>query len=530
MELEALKPEIHSLSLPDLIKFWDAMERTHGDNAVRQLCLVDRFYLLARACKRHDALHPWLLARCREVEANTDNMLDLWAREHYKSTIITFAGTIQEILKNPEITISIFSHTKAIARKFFRQIRFELESNHVLLKVFDDVLYANPSRDAPKWSDETGIVVKRKSNAKEATLEAWGLVDGQPTGAHFELRIYDDVVTRESVTTPEQVKKTTEAWELSDNLGMVGGKKWHVGTRYHFGDTYHAILERGALRARLHAATDNGQPDGNPVLMTPAQWADKKLVQGPATIACQMLQNPIAGQEAMFDVTDLREYEIRPKTLNVYILVDPARSIKKGSANTAISVVGIDTARNKYLLDGLDHRLDLRGRWLAVRDMRLKWTNQQGVQNVYVGYEGFGARADLDYFNEQMEIEKGSFVIKELMWPRDGDGSKDDRVQRLGPDLRAHKFFIPLDCKTLTSQQKMVSDIGQSYRVAKPIRKKDSDGKIYDLTKSFKEQVMYYPYAPLKDLIDATSRIYDMEPRPPIIIDSADLCPESYND
>jgi hypothetical protein len=47
----------------------------------------------------------------------------------------------------------------------------------------------------------------RQSNPKEATVEAHGLVDGQPTGAHFRLRIYDDVVTLESVTTPEQVKK-----------------------------------------------------------------------------------------------------------------------------------------------------------------------------------------------------------------------------------------------------------------------------------------------------------------------------------
>jgi hypothetical protein len=271
--------------------------------------------------------HPWIYARCREVERAPDDHLDLWGREHYKSTVITFAGIIQEIHPQPgSTTIAIFSHTKGIARKFFRQIRFELETNETLKAAFPDILYPVAGQGgAKRWAEETGLVVKRKGNPKESTLEAWGLVDGQPTSAHFGLRVYDDVVAPESVTTPEQINKTTEAWELSDNLGTIGGRKWHVGTRYHFGDTYNSIIGRGALTQRIRPATDNGQPDGNPVLLTPEQWAAKKIIQGPATIACQMLQNPIAGQQAMFDVTDLQEFEVRPATLNIYILVDPAR-------------------------------------------------------------------------------------------------------------------------------------------------------------------------------------------------------------
>lgn len=549
--------KLWDLPLADVLAEWDEYDKGGTDLAgIRALALEDRFYLLVKVFGRHDVLHPWIYARCREVERDPDNRLDLWAREHYKSTLITYAGIVQEIVRDPETTICIFSHTKGIARKFFRQIKLELESNEVLKAAFPDVLWANPFRDAPRWSEETGLVVQRSSNPKESTLEAWGLVDGQPTSAHYRLRVYDDVVAPESVTTPDQIQKTTAAWELSDNLGMVGGRKWHIGTRYSFADTYQTILQRGALKPRIHAATENGRVDGTPVMLTQEQWTEKKIIQGPATIACQMLQNPIAGQQAMFDPADLMRWEVRPATLNIYIMVDPARSRKKGSANTAVAVIGVDSGRNKYLLDGFNHRMDLKRRWEALRQMRTVWINQVGVQGVYIGYEAYGAEADMDYFHEQMETEKNAFPIEELRWPRDTEPSKDDRVQRLGPDFRNHKFYLPAliqhqgkpsfwkleqgsagglelhynELTGPTSLMKRVIAEGSPSRVAKPISKVDSDGNLYDLSRHFIEQQMLYPFAPLKDLIDAASRIYDMDPRPPILIDEKDTLPEVFAD
>src|ERR1051325_9499999 len=179
----------------------------------------------------------------REVQAAPDGRLDLWAREHGKSSIITFGLTIQDILRDAEITVGIFSHTRPVAQGFLHQIKRELETNGLLKQLYPQGLWAEPRRQAPKWSDEHGITVRRRGNPKEATVEAWGLVDGQPTGKHFSLRVYDDVVTRESVTTPQQGRKTTEAWELSDNLGVRGGRLRVIGTRYHLADTYHTMIE-----------------------------------------------------------------------------------------------------------------------------------------------------------------------------------------------------------------------------------------------------------------------------------------------
>ena len=171
--------KMRSLPMGDVIKFWDAMEKEGAargslDGVIRELCQKDLFYLLVRVCGRVDMLHPWVFARVREVEAEPNGRVDLWARGHGKSSTITFGKTIQDILNDPEITFGIFSHTRPIAKAFLRQIMREFEGNKVLHKAFPDILWGMDTRQSPKWSEDDGIIVRRKSNPPEATIEAWG--------------------------------------------------------------------------------------------------------------------------------------------------------------------------------------------------------------------------------------------------------------------------------------------------------------------------------------------------------------------
>jgi hypothetical protein len=478
--------------------------------------------------RRYDAWHPWLYERCREVEAAPDGHIDIWAREHYKSTIITFAGVIQEIIRDPEVTVGIFSHTKPIAKSFLAQIQRELSANLNLIASFPEIFWENPAKDAQSWSLDSGITVQREGNPKEATVEAHGLVDGMPTAKHFQLMVQDDVVTRESVNTPEQIQKTTEAWELADNLGTVGGRRWIIGTRYHYADTYAEIIRRGAAEARIYPATRDGTLTGTPVLFTAAEWQRRVRDQGEATVACQLLANPLAGHQRMFDTSDLRVYEYRPATLMVYVMCDPAHSMRKGSDHTAIAVIGVDYAGNKYLLDGVDHRMELVDKWRWLRDLWDKWRDEPGVQGIHVGYERYGAISDLAYFRERMMVEGVNFDISELEWPRMGEGSKNDRVQRLTPDLKRHRFYLPYptDDEHLTAGQARRKADGYEHLLSRKIRRLDQDKKVYDVTERLRMQFAYFPFCEKKDLIDAVARIYDLEVRPPVYVDQNTLEPE----
>src|SRR5208282_5337204 len=198
-------------------------------------------------------------------------------------------------------------------------------------------------------------------------------------------------------------------------------------------------------------------------------WERKVRDQGVQTVSCQLLCNPLAGHMRMFDVSDVQTYEVRPETLMVYILCDPARSKKSGSANTAMMVVGLDYASNKYLLDGVDHKMDLMERWQWLSTLWKKWSVAPGVQGVRIGYESYGAQADLDYFEEQRRLQGLRLTIDLLEWPREGPGAKDDRVQRLVPDLRSHRFYVPYATTEgrLTSLQLRLQSEGYEYRIAK---------------------------------------------------------------
>jgi len=403
--------------------------------SLRQLCLNDLFFLLTVACKRKDINRDWLYDRCREVESDPDGFLDLWAREHYKSTIITFGKTIQDILRNPEITVGFFSHVRQIAKDFLNQIKRELEDNSFLQALFPDILYVDPRRESPTWSLDGGLLVKRKTNPKEKTLEAWGLVDGQPTSKHFSLLVYDDVVTLASVTTPDQIKKVTDAWALSLNLGAQGGARRTIGTRYHFNDTYRVMMERKAVKPRIYPATDNGKIDGVPVFFTKERLKAKRSDEGPYIFACHMLLDPKEDSVMGFKEEWLRYYyEIKSFAgWNFYILIDPAGEKKRVNDYTVIAVIALAPDGNYYFVDGVRDRLNLTQR----TDKLFAFVRQYNP--LAVGYEKYGLQADIEHIEYIMEKENYRFKIM----PLGGVMAKPDRIRRLVPIFEQGRWYMP---------------------------------------------------------------------------------------
>lgn len=472
---------LNDATLDQALRFYKETYNDPGcDNeTIAALGKADRFFLLTHLLRRPDMVHPWLYARCREVEKAPDGYLDLWAREHGKSTIITFAGSVQDILNDPDVTIGIFSHTRPIAKAFLNQIKRELEGNDKLKQLYPEALFERPEKESPSWSLDNGIVVRRKSNPKEATIEAWGLVDGQPTSKHFAKLKYDDVVTKESVTSPEMMQKTTEAMELSYNLGARGGAKQAIGTRYHFNDSYRVLMERGTFKPRIYAATVDGTVDGEPVLLTREELATKRRDQGPYTFGCQQLQNPVSDSSQGFKEDWLRYHDgMKRDGLNVYLLFDPAGSKNKKSDYTSAWAVGLGPDENLYILDMVRDRLNLTQRCELVMRWHKKYKPMRADG---VRYEKYGLMADIEHIQSIQKAVNYRFEITEV----GGQIPKNDRIKRLIPYFEQGRVFLP---RTL-------------YYTG-------SDGKLTDLVQDFIEQeYKAFPVPIHDDMLDALARI-----------------------
>jgi predicted phage terminase large subunit-like protein len=380
--------------------------------------------------------------------------------------------------------VGIFSHTKPQAKKFLGQIKKELEDNQFLKDLFPEILYANPKREAQSWSLDTGVVVKRKTNPAAKTVEAHGLVDGQPTGSHFKLLVYDDVVTLESVSTPDMIKKVNNAFGLSLNLGMSkGGIRRAIGTRYHFNDTYRLIMQRGTFNPRIHRATDDGKHTGNPVFLTREKLAEKRRDMGPYVYACQMMQNPAEDSVMGFKEEWLCFYDQLKNTSewNYYLIVDPAGEKKRTHSQepdyTVMEVWATAPDNNYYLIDAVRDRMNL-----TEKTNKLFYFHRKYMP-LKTGYEKYGMQADIEHIEYVMEQENYRFKIIPLTGPT----AKNDRIRGMVPPFEQHRIWLPRKLAYI-----------------------DLEGKMHDFIREFiEEEYTAFPVAVHDDMLDDMARLKD---------------------
>jgi hypothetical protein len=134
-----------------------------------------------------------------------ETCLQLAPRGFGKSTILTIARAVFEILQNPNIRILIASNTQLQAEVFLREIKFHLEHGPRVLEYFGR--FASDD----KWDIREIVVAPRTSPAKESTVTCVG-VGGPVASRHYDLILADDLVDEENSRTETQREKVRTWW------------------------------------------------------------------------------------------------------------------------------------------------------------------------------------------------------------------------------------------------------------------------------------------------------------------------------
>jgi len=377
--------------------------------------------------------NDWGYALCHEVSEHKYGRQWILSREHFKSTVITIASTIREIVMEPESTIAIYSYSQDIAQKlFFNPIKKELEENYLLQSLYPEVLWKD-EQPQDIWQ-ATQLNVKRKRRSKEATLQCASIFK-QLTGYHCEKLIFDDCSTLESVQTSDSIQKTCDAFDMTMSTGTGGHTKiCVVGTYYTYHELYEYISKKGTLATIVQPCMDK---NGVGIRFSAEELVQKRKESGSSTFATQWLCDPKQGSSIGFKDEWLKFWTPNITAgLNIYIFVDPAGKVGRKRDNSVFWVIGLDSLDNYYVIDLIADKLTLTQR----ADILFQLYRTYKPKRVF--YEQVGLQADIEHIRDRMERLNYRFPITELHQSVE----KGMRMEALIPIFEAGRVYLPEHC------------------------------------------------------------------------------------
>lgn len=422
----------------------------------RKLSLKSTYFLFVIVLGNSWADSDYTYRLCLDVDNNKwmsqeerrHGQASLWviAREHLKSTIITCASTLRELLVDSNRTFCIFSYNKDTAVAFLSMIKKWMSESELLKQVFPDILWDNPEKQyeddeetgmRTKWRwTQTEIEVKRTIRCKEASIAASGISGGAMTGYHYQYLIFDDAETKDMVLTSEFIQQIVESITNTFNCGQTANLNvCFVGTFYAREDIYcRMIKDRIIGRCVLQPCYDE---DGKSIYYTDEQLEAKRRTMTPLVWATQMLCDPSMSSNNAFDPTWIKRWTPKvSKNLNIYTFVDPAKTKTNKSDNTSILTVGYDAFGKILVLDMIRDKLNLDEKFDRLKNIQFTYNPR------LIFYEEVGMQADIDYLRRVMDINTCFLNIQKIT-PK---GDKFNRIDATIVGFQNGEIYLPEKC------------------------------------------------------------------------------------
>lgn len=400
--------------------------------------------------------NPWIYQQTRAIQYEYDRTLNVWAREHMKSTIGNFGLNFWLFINNPGHCIGIFSVLRSLAKAHLRRMMHEMENNPLLSQLWPEIFWERPASQAKPWSIEEGCILKSCAARNEVSLEAWPLTESYPAGKHFNHLCVDDMSAPRTVATDDQLMKAREGYNLLGGLQSRGATRIALGTFYSDTDVQIDLIRDGALTPRLRPAVDSSDNSeeyqdigGRPVYYSAAELR-MKMSDMNEEYAIQYLLDPLKGRNSLLDASHLQTYGNDPvveaQSKSLYLLADPNGWQDPENDPCALMLVGLGFDRNFYVLDLFKGRVDPGDRLRAIVSMHKRWVEVVG-RTFPVWIEETAAQNDSFHIRTEMDRQHHRFEVAPIQIARhDAKGplSKFRRIMKAwSAPLKASRIWLP---------------------------------------------------------------------------------------
>ena len=281
--------------------------------------------------------------------------LVLMPRYSFKSTICSIGYSLWKLVKNSDLRILIYSDATTKAMGFLDTIKAHIEGKVANSKFREFFPQWESDIKSGSWNKDQITVSIRKTSLPEPSVDTGG-IETSKVGFHYDIIIFDDIVSDKNITTKDQMDKVTECYKKALSLLKPGGLVIMPGTRWNFGDLYGRIIAENDLKKNFAIFIVDGEEDKkygrycfSDIGLTKEFLDAQKMEQGSYLFSCLYRNSPTDPETAVFKVQDFVFYgAIKPDDLYITCTVDPAG---EGEDFTAITVVGTDNNMDMHILD-----------------------------------------------------------------------------------------------------------------------------------------------------------------------------------
>jgi len=403
----------------------------------------------------------------REVCCSNEKKVALAApRGHSKSTAITHAYVLANVLFRERKFVLIVSSTEAQSVLFLNDIKNEIMGNEDLRELFgvQKIIKDSETDIIIQFDDGEKFRILAKGSEQKLRGLKW-------MGKRPDLIVGDDLEDDEQVLNKERREKFRNWFfgALVPSLSDTGIIRV-VGTILHFDSLLENLLHNGAWESRRYRAHN----EDFSFILWPEQWPEERLratrqeftdMGYPEGYSQEYLNYPIDESSALFKKSDILPIKDTEEPLTYYFGGDFAVSKAQTADFTVIAVVGVNSV----------------GRLKVVDIIRGRFDSLETVDELFLAY--------IKYRPEKIIVERGA--IEKAIGPF------------LYAEMPKRNIYLPLDPQTPTKDK-----TGRATGIRTRMR---AGGVEFDTNADWfpvlEDEILKFPKGKHDDQVDALSWI-----------------------